>query len=227
MPQSLPHSPSSPSRTRDDLLIYGVMLLALASVYGWLLLALPDLRAPARLIPFTGLMFTHAALYVFGPRLTPRRRWLPAYFVVQGALGFVINQMTNRLGVMVGLYLYLALAAQAIGLLSNRTGLATLVLALYLALAVFNFVWLSGWASLPAFLFLAVPQALLVVGFVVLFIRLGYQTPAQFAATHKIKRAARSVSLRMVIKTEACQSRLTMLVNVTISFSWLLRDFRN
>jgi transposase InsO family protein len=37
---------------------------------------------------------------------------------------------------------------------------------------------------------------------------LGYQTPAQFAAAHNTKRAARSVSLRVVIKTEACQVSL-------------------
>lgn len=168
---AFPNSLSVSTRTRDELLLYGVMVLALASVYGWLVLALPDLRAPARLIPFTGLMFTHAALYVFGPRLTPRRRWLPAYFVGQGALAFVINQMTSRLGTTLGLYLYLALAAQAIGLLSNRASLAAWVAALYLALAVFNFVWVWGWATLPAFLFLAAPQTFLVIGFVVLFIR--------------------------------------------------------
>lgn len=171
MTQPSPDSPSVPSRTRDELLIYGVMLLALESVYGWSLFASPDLRAPARLIPFTGLMLLHAVMYLVVPRLSPRRRWLPIYFVAQGVLVFVIDQMTSLLGTTFGLYLYLALAAQAIGLLSNRARLATSVAATYLALAVFNFVWLSGWAALPAFLGLAAPQTFFVIAFVVLFFR--------------------------------------------------------
>lgn len=163
--------PSTSARTRDEWLIYGVMVLALASVYGWWLLASPALRTPARLIPFTGLMLVHTALYLIGPRLTPRRRWLPVYFVMQGALVFIINQLTSPLGTTVGLYLYLALAAQAIGLLSNQAYLAAFVAAIYLALALLNFIWLRGWAALPAFLGLAASQAFLVITFVVLLFR--------------------------------------------------------
>ncbi len=60
------------SRTRDDLLLYLAMLLVLESVYGWSLFVSPDLRAPARLIPFTGLLLVHAALHLIGPRLSPQ-----------------------------------------------------------------------------------------------------------------------------------------------------------
>lgn len=157
------------SRTRDELLIYGVMLLVLGSVYGWSLFASPDLRAPARLIPFTGLMLLQAALHLIGPRLSPRRRWLPVYFVVQGALVFAINQVTSVSGAAFGLYLYLALTAQAIGLLNNHARLAASVAAAYLGLALLDFVWLWGWAALPAFLVLAAPQTFFVIAFVVLF----------------------------------------------------------
>lgn len=171
MTQPSPNSPSVSVRTRDELLIYGVMVLALASVYAWLLFALPALRAPAQLIPFSGLMLAHAALYLVASRLSPRRRWLPVYFVAQGALVSIINQLTSRLGTPFGLYLYLALAAQAIGLLSNRLRLAASVAAMYLALAVLDFVWLWGWATLPTFLGLAAPQTFFVLAFVVLFFR--------------------------------------------------------
>jgi NarL family two-component system sensor histidine kinase YdfH len=147
------------------------MLLALVSVYGWSLFASPDLRTPERLIPFTGLMLLYAVMYLVSPRLSPRRRWLPVYFVAQGLLAFVINQMTSLVGTTFGLYLYLALAAEAIGLLSNRARLAASVAAAFLALAALNFVWLSGWAALPAFLLLAAPQTFFVIAFVVLFFR--------------------------------------------------------
>jgi NarL family two-component system sensor histidine kinase YdfH len=178
---STSHLPSAPtqsatpappvSRTRDERLIQAVMLLVAGSVYGWSLFASPDLRAPARLIPFTGLMLVHAALHLIAPRLSPRRRWLPTYFVAQAALAFVINQMTSLSGAMYGLYLYLGLAAQAVGLLSNRVRLAALVAAGYLVLAVIDFIWLWGWAALPAFLVLAAPQTFFVIAFVVLFFR--------------------------------------------------------
>jgi two-component system, NarL family, sensor histidine kinase YdfH len=159
------------SRTRDELLLYLAMLLVLESVYGWSLFVSPDLRAPARLIPFTGLLLVHAALHLIGPRLSPRRRWLPLYFVAQGILVFVINRMLSTSGATYGLYLYLALAAQALGLLNNHARLAALAVAGYLTLAVINFVWLWGWAALPSFLVLAAPQTFFIIAFVVLFFR--------------------------------------------------------
>jgi DNA-binding NarL/FixJ family response regulator/signal transduction histidine kinase len=147
------------------------MLLVLGSVYGWALFASPDLHAPAWLIPFTGLMLLHAALHLISPRLSPRHRWLPVYFVAQGALTFALNQLTCLSGAAFGLYLYLALAAQAIGLLSNRARLAAGVAAAYLVLAALNFVWLWGWTALPAFLVLSAPQIFFVIALVVLFFR--------------------------------------------------------
>ena len=194
MTQSSPDSPSVPLRTRDELLIYGVMLLALESVYGWSLFASPDLRAPARLFPFTGLMLLHAVVYLVAPRLSPRRRWLPVYFVAQGLLVFVINQMTGRLGTTFGLYLYLALAAQAIGLLSNRARLAACVAAAVLAVAALNFVWLSGWAALPAFLLLAAPQTFFVIAFVVLFFRQAYARKHAQALFNELEAAHRQLA---------------------------------
>lgn len=169
-PQAAAPAPVA-SRTRDELLIYVAMLLVLESVYGWSLFASPGLRAPARLIPLTALMLAHAALYLIGPRLSPRRRWLPVYFVAQGALVFAVNQMASVSGATYSPYLYLALAAQAIGLLNNHARLAASAAAAYLALAVLNFVWLWGWAALPAFLVLTAPQTFFVIAFVVLFFR--------------------------------------------------------
>jgi NarL family two-component system sensor histidine kinase YdfH len=55
--------------------------------------------------------------------------------------------------------------------LNNRARLAAGVAAAYLALAVLNFVWLWGWAALPAFLVLTAPQTVFVIAFVVLFFR--------------------------------------------------------
>ncbi len=158
-------------KIRHELLIYVVTLLALESVYGWAWYTVPELRAPARLIPFTALMLVHAGLHLVGPRLAPRRRWLPLYFVAQGALIFAITQLAANSQSTFTLYLYLALAAQAIGLLYTRPHLAVPVVVGILLLGVINFVWLWGWAALPSFLWLAAPQTLLIVASVVLFFR--------------------------------------------------------
>src|SRR5262245_32685939 len=53
-------SASGVSRMRDEWLIYAVIALALASVYGGSFAASPDLRSPAGLIPLTALMVAHA-----------------------------------------------------------------------------------------------------------------------------------------------------------------------
>ncbi len=164
-------SASPVPRARDERLIHMVMLLVVGSVYGWSLFASPDLRAPAGLIPFTGLILLHTGLLLIGPRLSPRRRWLPMYFLAQGMLVFLINQMTSLVGATYSLYLYLGLAAQSLGLLNNHARLMTLVVAACLTLAAINFIWLWGWAALPAFLLLAAPQTFFVIAFVILFFR--------------------------------------------------------
>lgn len=159
------------SKVRDELLIYVVIALVLGSVYGWSLYTSPALRETSRWLPFTGLMLLHAALHVAGPQLTPRRWWLPPLLIAQGILVFAMNSMLSTSGATIGLYLYLALVAQAVGLLHHRPPLAVLVAAGYLLLGVLNCVWEWGWASLPLFLFLAAPQAFFVIGFILLFLR--------------------------------------------------------
>jgi signal transduction histidine kinase len=159
------------SRMRNELAIHLSILLVVTSVYIWSLSASLDLRTPARLIPFSVLVLLHACLLVLGPRLSPRRRWLPIYFTVQGILIFFINQITGIIGAAYGWYLYLGLAAQAAGLLNHRSRLAVLAAAGYLALALIHYVWLWGLSSLPAFLLLALPQSFFVIAFVILFFR--------------------------------------------------------
>jgi two-component system, NarL family, sensor histidine kinase YdfH len=155
---------------REDFWIYTIVLFVLGSVYGWALYTLPDLHTPTRLVVFTGLMALHASLHILGPRPEPRRRWLPPYFIVQGALAFIIIRMTAGSQSPFALYLYLALAAQAIGLLITKPLLAFLPVAAYLILGVVNFVWGWGWSALPAFLWAAVPQTIVIIAFVMMFI---------------------------------------------------------
>jgi NarL family two-component system sensor histidine kinase YdfH len=159
------------SPVREDFWIYIVVLFVLGSVYGWALYTLPDLRTSSGLVPFTGLMAVHTFLHILGPRLEPRRRWLPLYFIVQGALVFIIIRMTAGAQSPFALYLYLALVAQTFALLIARPFLAFLPVAVYLLLGVVNFVWGWGWEALPSFLWAAVPQTIVIIAFVVMFVR--------------------------------------------------------
>ncbi len=156
---------------REDVWLYAIVLFAVGSVYAWALYTLPDLRAPAGLALFTGAILVHACLHFLGPCITPRRRWLPLYFVAQGVLVFIIVRMTSGSQSPFALYLYLALAAQAVGLLINRPLLALMVAATYLVLGLASFSMEWGWAALPAFLALAAPQIVVILAFVALLIR--------------------------------------------------------
>ena len=59
-----------------------IVMAVLAFLYGWAVYQSPDLRAPARLIPFTGLMLAHAVLHWFSPRVAFFRQGIP-YLAVQ------------------------------------------------------------------------------------------------------------------------------------------------
>jgi NarL family two-component system sensor histidine kinase YdfH len=159
------------TRTRDESWLYAALLLLLESVYGWSLFTISELRAPLPFSLFTLLMALHGALHLSAPRLVQRRGWLIGYFVIQSAMAFTFTWLTSANNNTFGLYLYDALAAQAVGLLYGRVRAAVTMVLGYLALALVNFVWLWGWAPLPAFLVWTGPQALLLLAFVVLFFR--------------------------------------------------------
>jgi NarL family two-component system sensor histidine kinase YdfH len=159
------------SKTRDEFLIYAAMLLVLGTVYGGTLATSAEMHAPNRLIPFTGLMTVHTILHLIVPRLSPRHLWLPFYFVLQGILAFILIAQTYIVGTTLSFYLYLVLAAQAIGLLSNRPRLAAGITIAYLLAGILAFVWFWGWAALPSFLVLAGLQTLFVLACAALFFR--------------------------------------------------------
>jgi len=142
-----------------------IVMAVLAFLYGVAVSGSPDLRAPARLIPFTSLMLAHAILHWFSPRLAfPLRRGL-VYLAVQGALAFVLTLLANNAALILGLYI--GLIGEAIGILRNAR-LSAIAVIFYLGLAAINFVLISGWRGLS---FWALATAL-VVFFVVAYVSL-------------------------------------------------------
>ena len=159
------------SLVREEFWIFTLVLFVLGSVYICAIYTFPGLNVPATLALFTILMGTHAVLHILGPRLRKRKGWLFIYFILQGVLAFAITQMMAGSQLPFTLYLYLALAAEAIGLLSTRPGTALTIVAMYLGMGLLNFIWLWGWAPLPSFLGVAVPQALVIIAIVTLYFR--------------------------------------------------------
>jgi len=161
-------SQSSPDQSEDVREVrpfFIIVMAVLAFLYGVAVYGSPDLRAPARLIPFTVLMLAHAVLHWFSPRLAfPLRRGL-VYLAVQGALAFALTLLANNATLILGLYM--GLIGEAIGILRNAR-LSTIAVIFYLGLAAINFVLISGWRELP---FWALATAL-VVFFVIAYVSL-------------------------------------------------------
>jgi len=161
-------SQSSPDQSEDVREVrpfFIIVMAVLAFLYGVAVYGSPDLRAPARLIPFTLLMLAHAILHWFSPRLAfPVRRGL-VYLAVQGALAFALTLLANNATLILGLYA--GLIGEAIGILRNAR-LSAIAVIVYLGLATINFVSISGWQGL---LLQALATALMVF-FVVAYVSL-------------------------------------------------------
>ena len=140
---------------------FALLTLVLAAGYITALSSNPPLREPARLVLFTTLMLLHGSLYWLIMHLIRSRRWLPAYFVVQGALVFVLGVLTP------GHWLVIALYMSLTGLVTGTLwpNLRASVLG---ALLCFAFLMLS--LAIPTWELQALVQFLPIAGFMMLFV---------------------------------------------------------
>jgi len=137
-------SQSSPDQSEDVREVrpfFIIVMVVLAFLYGVAVYGSLDLRTPARLIPFTVLMLAHAILHWFSPRIAFFRQSIP-YLAVQGALAFALILLANQPSLIMGLYI--ALIAEAAGILRKPRAVITAIVA-YLALAAISFVSVAGW----------------------------------------------------------------------------------
>jgi NarL family two-component system sensor histidine kinase YdfH len=140
---------------------FALVTLVLAAGYITALSSNPPLREPARLVLFTTLMLLHGSLYWLIMHLIRSRRWLPAYFVVQGALVFVLGVLTP------GHWLVIALYMSLTGLVTGTLwpNLRASVLG---ALLCFAFLMLS--LAISTWELQALVQFLPIAGFMMLFV---------------------------------------------------------
>jgi len=144
------------------------LILVLILLYGISINASPELREPARFIPYTTLYFIHIALHWYMPYLVTQPKRLVLYFAVQIFLAFLLILISQVPGVVIGLYM--ALAGETIGILENwRRSLVAIAGYLVLLGATYGFIW--GWGNVPEWIGGAMLMLLFVLIYVMLFLR--------------------------------------------------------
>jgi NarL family two-component system sensor histidine kinase YdfH len=148
---------------------YLFLFLVLLGAYVAVLVTIESMRRPGPLAWFTGLMSAHAVLHGLSVLLVQRRRWIPAYCLVQGALAFAIGYLTQSGAVIMGLNM--ALVGQAVGLLWPNWRATAGAAFLFIALALLNVALLWGPGSLLQFVPALGGVLIFVLLYVVLYLR--------------------------------------------------------
>jgi hypothetical protein len=144
------------------------LILILILLYGISIYASPELRQPARFLPYTTLFFIHIVLHWYMPYLINQKRKLAAYLVVQILMANLLIAISRQPGLVVGLYA--ALAGETIGILQDWRKSVGAV-AGYLALIAITYSLIWGWESAPDWHGTALFVLLFVLVYVLLFLR--------------------------------------------------------
>jgi len=144
------------------------LILVLILLYGISINASPELREPARFIPYTTLYFIHIALHWYMPYLITQHKRLILYFAVQIFLAFSLILISQQPGVVIGLYM--ALAGETIGILEDwRRSIVAIAGYLVLMGATYGLIW--GWGDVPGWIGGAMLMLLFILIYVMLFLR--------------------------------------------------------
>lgn len=147
---------------------FWILILVLIILYGISVYEAPELRQPARLIPYTVLFFIHILLHWYMPYLVAQKRKLALYLVVQVLLINILILISAQQSLVIGLYM--TLAGETIGVLENwRQALLAVVTYLLLMGLTYGLLW--GWETAPDWLGMALFVSLFVLVYVLLFIR--------------------------------------------------------
>ena len=144
------------------------LVVVLIFLYGISINGSPELREPARFIPYTTLFLLHIALHWYMPYLVTQQSRFILYLAVQIFLVILLILMSQQAGVVIGLYM--ALAGETIGLLEDlKRSLVAIVGFLGLMGMTYGLIW--GWQDVPEWLGAAMIMLLFVLIYVLLFLR--------------------------------------------------------
>ena len=154
---------------RDPRLFMWFLTLVMVVLYSVAVVQNPELRQLTQLIIFTVLMLVHIILHWQNEKIMQNQKWIIAYIIIQGVLGFVICWMAANEGIIIGLFM--ALLGEVVGMLGLSR--ATLVAVLYyLTLAYLNLrmvvnVDTSAWLLIGG----VIPVIIFVITYVTLYRR--------------------------------------------------------
>ena len=172
MSQQSPPSGTEPS-IREEMAqswpFYAMVFLVLTGGYVTALISNPSLREPGRLVLLTTLMLLHGGLYWFASYVVRFKRWLPAYYVVQAALAFIIGLLTP--GHWLVIALHFSLTGLITGTLWPNLGASILATLICLGLLALNMTMSQGFQEFVQFLPIAGLVALFVFIYTALFVR--------------------------------------------------------
>ena len=147
---------------------YWIVTVTLLGLYFWSLSDNPALANPLRLAAFTLLMAFHLILHWASMNITLNKKWVVPYLALQGALAFSLVIVAQKVNLTIGLYM--AMIGEAVGILRYKR-YSTIAILVYLILSSINFILLTGWTSLGAWLITMVPVTVFVVVYVSLYSR--------------------------------------------------------
>ena len=121
---------------RDPRLFTWFLTLVMVFLYIVALLENPALHKPLPLVAFTVLLIIHVILHWQIEKVIEDPKRTTGYFLLQGALGFIICTLARNQAVLLGIYM--ALLGETVGMLGLRRKTLLIVL-YYVVLAVINY----------------------------------------------------------------------------------------
>ena len=153
---------------RDPRLFTWFLTLVMVFLYVVALLENPDLQNPLPLATFTILLVTHVMLHWQIEKIIESKKLTIGYFVLQGALAFIICSIAKNQSVLLGIYM--ALLGETVGMLGLSRN--TLLPVLYYAiLAVINYQQFEAPDSLIWMLVAIIPVMVFTLIYVLLYTR--------------------------------------------------------
>ena len=144
------------------------LILVLILLYAISIYESPELRQPARLLPYTVLFFLHILLHWYMPYLVAQKRRLALYLVVQIILVNLLILISRQPSIVIGLYA--TLAGETVGILEDwRHSLLAVIAYLALMGATYGLLW--GWEATPNWLGSALLVMFFILVYVLLFLR--------------------------------------------------------
>jgi NarL family two-component system sensor histidine kinase YdfH len=153
---------------RDPRLFTWFLTLVMVFLYIIALLENPVLQKPLPLISFTVVLVVHIMLHWQIEKVIESKKLTIGYFLLQGALAFIICSIARNQGVLLGIYM--ALLGETVGMLRFSRG-ALMAILYYAILAIINYQQFDSPDSIIWLLIAILPVTIFTLIYVLLYTR--------------------------------------------------------